>query len=90
MTENELVDFVKAINDVKFDTADTIKRLIYKYRRHIDLNSLKDFIVIREETLNAIFDILAPEIETYDENVQRYEPEDGAEKKEEEYECHHT
>lgn len=76
MTENELVDFVKAINDVKFDTADTIKRLINKYRRHIDLNSLKDFIVIREETLNAIFDILAPEIETVDENVQRYEPEE--------------
>ena len=76
MTDIELAACAKAINDAKFETADTIKRLIYKYRRHINLNSFKDFIVIREETLNAVFDILAPEIETDDENVQRYEPED--------------
>ena len=75
MTDIELA-CAKAVNDAKFETADAIKRLIYKYRRHINLNSLKDFIVIREETLSVIFDIMAPKMETEEEYVQRYEPEE--------------
>ena len=76
MTDIELAACAKAVNDAKFETADTIKRLIYKYRRHINLNSLKDFIVIREETLSAIFDIMAPKMEPDEEYVQRCEPEE--------------
>ena len=76
MTDNELVACVKAFNGVKFETADAIKRLIYKYGIEDKLPYIGDCIVIRQETIEVIFDILAPEIENDDENVQRYEPED--------------
>lgn len=76
MTDIELAACAKAINDAKFETAEMIKRLIYKYGIEDTLPYIGDCIVISRETLDVVFDILAPEIETDDENVQRYEPED--------------
>lgn len=76
MTEKELVDCTKAVIEAKFETAKKIKNLIYKYGTEDTLHYLGDCLVISQETLEVIFDILAPEMETEDENVQRYEPED--------------
>jgi hypothetical protein len=54
MTDNELVAYVKALNDVKFETADAIKRLIYKYGTEDTLPYIGDCIVIRRETIEVI------------------------------------
>lgn len=76
MTETEWVACAKAVNEAKFETAEKIKKLIYKYGAEDTLPYHGDCIIISQETLEVIFDILAPEMETDDENVQRYEPED--------------
>lgn len=76
MTDIELVACVKAVNDAKFETADTIKQLIYKYGIEDTLPYIGDCIVIRRETLAVIFDILAPEMETDEEYERRCEPEE--------------
>ena len=76
MTKIEWAACAKAINDAKFETAEKIKKLIYKYGTEDTLSYYGDCMIISRETLEVIFDILAPEMETDDENVQQYEPED--------------
>lgn len=76
MTNAEMMQWAKAVSDVRTGVAEKIKQLIYKYGAEDNLPYLGDCIVIRQETLDVIFDILAPEMETDEENVQRKEPED--------------
>ena len=76
MTDMEWAVCVKAVNEAKLETAEKIKRLIYKYGEADTLSYYGDCMIISRETLAVIFDILAPEMETEDENIQQYKPED--------------
>ena len=77
MTDTEWINCVKVVNEAKIEAAARIEKLIYKYGKEENLPYLGDCIVIKQETLAVIFDILAPGMETDDENVLRYEPEDN-------------
>lgn len=79
MTKDETVEFVRAINDVKFDTATLIKQLIYKYGIEDTGLYSEPCICISRDTIDAIFDILAPEKEPDKEYVRRHEQEDDEE-----------